>query len=168
MKIYAIRKQPNMQLIRQIATKLRSMLVSDDEETLKSLCLPVSRHLAQLLINKGFAAANVVRGTFTVDNPDPSACAELDVKDFLGDSLDEEEAMAQAYDEMNDAMFHPVHYWVQIGGLIIDITADQFNDEINDPYPPVMIDNIENVSDRYDIVAEDFIEPRIMYPNAVF
>ena len=155
-----------VQSIEQIATQVRNSLMQDDDDSLKSLCLPVSRHLAQVLINNGYVAANVVQGTFTIDNPDPSAYEGWDEKDFLGDSLDEDEAMEEGRENMESAKYTPLHYWVQINNIVIDITADQFNDELEEPMERVEIGDIVSLG-RYTVITENWIEPKIMYSWAV-
>jgi hypothetical protein len=137
--------------VQDIAHEVRSSLLTDDQDTLQSLCLPVSRHLAKILIDNGYSAANVVQGTFTVDEPDPSAYEDWDVEDFGGDE-----------DMMEQATYTPLHYWVQINDMVVDITADQFNDELEYPIEEVVIGGIGSL-DRYNVITEDFIEPKIMF-----
>ena len=149
--------------IRNIAYRVRASLLRDDEDSLATMCLPVSRHLAQILINNGYGGAHVVRGTFTIDEPDPSHYEDWDADDFIGTEDYENEGANEDYEEMEAAKFTPLHYWVMVGNLVIDITADQFNDELEEPYEEVVVEPIGNVSDRYTIISENFIEPRIMY-----
>lgn len=143
--------------VEEIASQVRNSLLRDDEETLAALCLPVSRHLAQILINNGYKAASVVQGTFTVDNPDPSAYDEWDIKDFGSGEETEED-----YEEMEAAKYTPLHYWVQLNNIVVDITADQFNDELDEPMPEVVTGDI-NALERYTVITDNFIDPRIMY-----
>ena len=142
----------NAQAISQIAAGVRqSILNTKDDDTLQELCLPVSRHLAKVFIDNGYAAANVVQGTFTIDHPDPLATEGWDIADF-------------GYDEemMKQASFTPLHYWVQINNIVIDITADQFNDELDGTFPDVIVGEIGSLG-RYTVITEDFIEPKTMY-----
>jgi len=152
--------------ISQIANKIHDLLVDDEDDNLQGLCLQVSRHLAQVLINHGYKNAHVVQGTFTVDNPDPSAYEDWDVNDFIGDSLDKGEAMEQAYEAMEAAKYTPLHYWVMVNDLVIDITVKQFQDELDEEIDKVIIDKIGNV-ERYIVIAENYVEPKIMYRHAV-
>jgi len=157
----------NSKSVEDIARDVRASLLTDDEDSLKSLCLPVSRHLAQVLINEGYAAANVVQGVFTVDTPDEEAYADWDVQDFMSNSVnDDDDAMESAYESMESAKYTPLHYWVQINDIVVDITADQFNDELEDPVPEVIVASINNL-DRYTVMSENFIEPKIMYKWAM-
>ena len=46
------------QSIEDIATQVRTQILkAEDSDTLQALCLPVSRHLAQVLIDNGYKAA---------------------------------------------------------------------------------------------------------------
>lgn len=152
--------------IYQIAFKVRqAILNTTDDDILKAQCLPASRQLAHILIQNGFAAAHVVRGTFTVDNPDMDAYSEWDWKDFLPsepmDSEDEEREYAER--AMEEATHYPLHYWVQISDIVVDITGDQFNDELDGGgFPPVFVGQLSS-EPRYTVHQEDYIQPRIMY-----
>ena len=137
--------------VEQLATQVRNSLSHDDDDSLTALCLPVSRHLAQVLITNGYSAAAVIQGTFTVDTPDPEATSDWDVADFGDD-----------YEMMEEATYTPLHYWVQLNNTVVDITADQFNDELEDPVPEVTIGDI-NALERYTVITEDFVESKIMY-----
>jgi hypothetical protein len=163
--------------IEQIATRVRKSILRDDDESLKSLCLPVSRHLAQILINNGYREANVVQGTFTVDEPDSTVTEEWNIDDFVpaeywteeyrsADGSWSEEALEAGEEMMENATYTPLHYWVQLNNIVVDITADQFNDELETPVPEVMVGDINSL-DRYTIIMEDFTSPRIMYDWAV-
>jgi hypothetical protein len=160
---YKIAQEPPS--VEQIATQVRNSLLRDDDDSLKALCLPVSRHLAQILINNGYNAASVTQGTFTVDTPDIDAWSEMDAKDFLpAEPMEtEEEEMQYAEQAMEAATYTPLHYWVQLNNMIIDITADQFNDELEDPVPEVIIGDISALGDRYTVTTENWAEPKIMY-----
>ena len=86
-----------------------------DDDTLQALCLDVSNKLKQRLIENGFNA-KLVMGKFAVDDPDLEYSSEW--------NFDTEE-------EFNDAAYNPLHYWVEVDGIIVDVTAHQFNDEID-------------------------------------
>jgi hypothetical protein len=101
--------------IRKIAESLRYKLDYDDVP--KANCLPWSRKLVNILRRAGFSA-HVIRGTFGVDSPDPGAYSDWDVEDF------------ESADVMEGAMYNPLHYWVACGRYWVDISADQFNEEI--------------------------------------
>lgn len=149
MSWYKISK--NSEQLDQIAYEVREYILTKiDEDSLASMCLPVSRHLAYVLISKGYAAANVVKGMFTIDDPDPSAYEDWSVEDF-GDE-----------DSMESAQRTPLHYWVQIGNMVIDITGDQFNDELDDPWPEIFIGDF-NAAGVYTVIQEDVIEPKLMF-----
>lgn len=131
----------------QLATQFRKQMVEyycDDDECLRSLCLQVSRKLKEFLILNGFNTAIVVQGVFRVDNPDPSAYSEWDTRDF------------ESEEEMQEATYTPLHYWVEVNDIIVDITADQFNDELDDPVTAVEIGTYGNLS-RYTPINKDWI-----------
>jgi len=51
--------------ITQLATQFRKQMVKYyDDESLKALCLPISRKLKEFLVSKGFNTAIVVQGVF--------------------------------------------------------------------------------------------------------
>ena len=96
-------------------------------EGLKEHCNRVSTELAKFLNRKGYPSAVVIFGAYTVDNPDPEACQHMD------------EAMYFSKEDMEEGKKHPEHYWVEVEGNVVDITADQFNKELNQPAPPITI-----------------------------
>lgn len=90
--------------IPSIANKVRIEQVKcHNDDCLKERCLPSSRALRKELIENGYDAT-VVQGIFRIDNPDK---AKDNIKTLL-------------------------HYWVEVDGLIVDITASQFNDRLQD------------------------------------
>lgn len=139
----------NVQGVEQLVSQVRESLESHiGEGGLRSLCLPVSRHLAKTLIDHGYEASHVVKGVFTVDFPDEEAYSDWNPDDFGGEDM------------MEEAKYTPLHYWVQIGSNIIDITGDQFDDELDDPYPEVVVTGFSN---RHTVSTEDYVDPRYMY-----
>lgn len=145
MKIYKISqnsfRKPSILLI---AKKVRLEAVKNyGDESLKEVCLQVSKDLKEEFVRNGYDAI-VVRGTFTVDIPDPMALKEWDANAFEND------------EEMEDAKYNPVHYWVEINGMIIDITATQFNNELDSPMHPIVIGSYSS-QPRYKIINKDWI-----------
>jgi hypothetical protein len=129
----------------QLATQFRKQMVKCyNDECLRSLCLPISRKLKDFLVSKGFNTAIVVQGVFKVDNPAPEATKDWDTKDF------------ESPEEMEKATYTPLHYWVEINDIIIDITADQFNDELNNTVSPVEIGSYSDL-ERYTTIHKDWI-----------
>jgi hypothetical protein len=114
--------------IRQVAEALREEWFSDeDSDGPTGMCLTASEELATRLRRIGYPA-RVVMGRLEIDFPNWEHYTEWDPADFNSE------------EEMNEAMHTPLHYWVEIGDLIIDITADQFNDELDsDVLEPVMV-----------------------------
>jgi hypothetical protein len=130
--------------IKQIAQEVRiSMVKCYNDNCLKALCLPVSRKLKEALLRNGYDAI-VVQGVFTVDNPDPEAYADWDANDFENE------------DQMEEAKYTPLHYWVEVGNTIIDLTADQFNDELDAPVSSIQIGTYAALG-RYTPIHKDWI-----------
>jgi hypothetical protein len=142
----------NLSKIQAIAKKVyQQMSLDEDDETLKSLCLPAARKVTAEL-NKENINSIVVQGTFTIDDPDFSVYEEWDVEDFGGD----EEMMEQA-------IYTPLHYWAEVlmsrdesQNIIVDITASQFNDELNSPVQPIIIGTYAQLP-RYTPITKDWI-----------
>jgi len=109
---------------------------------LQDVCLDVSKELKQELINNGYDAV-VVQGKFEIDYPNEQHYNELDVDDFENEEY------------MGKEMYTPLHYWVEVDGIIVDITADQFNDELNGNMPSVVIGNYDDLV-RYIPVHKDW------------
>ena len=114
--------------IKQVAVQVRTELEQYyGHEGLKALCLDASRVLRDRL-NAAGCQSSVVQGTFQIDEPDPFACEDWDENDF------------DSPDTMEEAKYNPLHYWVECNGTVIDITADQFNDELTgDVMQPITI-----------------------------
>lgn len=143
----------NNQIINKIASiaqSVRSSLSSADDDDLKEYCLPASRALSKKLNEAGIRSI-VVQGVFKVDSPDPESYAEWNINDF------------ESEEEMHEATFTPLHYWVEVlmspnekNNLIVDITASQFNDEIDTPQNTIEIDTYNNMP-RYMPIQKDWI-----------
>jgi len=133
--------------IKNIANNIRKSQVKcygGDDECLKATCLPSSRTLKDALIKNGYDAI-VVQGVFRVDNPDPTLTEEWDVNDFENE------------EEMEEAKYTPLHYWVEVDNLVVDITADQFNDELEeDLMDPITIGTYSEL-ERYIPIHKDWI-----------
>ena len=112
------KKSQQKETVQAIAFRVRSLLSSANSDDLRAMCLDASKTLKQELIKSGYRAV-VVQGTFAIDISDPEMYSDWEEDDFE----DEE--------QMNEAQYSPLHYWVELNdNTIIDITADQFNDEI--------------------------------------
>jgi len=105
-------KIAQIKTIEQIAINTRKKTLKYYGD-LRAVCLDVSRDLKNELIKNGYKAI-VVQGTFSIDNPNMEYCEDLDLDD-------EKDA---------EAIYNPLHYWVEVEGKILDITSNQFNDEI--------------------------------------
>jgi hypothetical protein len=140
-KIYKISKRKS---IMEIANLVRSSLVkkhcpAGEEQCLRALCLDASIILAKELRNNGFDA-RVVMGTFYLDNPD---VLYDDDEHFMGE--DEIE-----YEDGEHASHNPLHYWVEVDNMIVDITADQFNYEVDGYEIPEIVFNSYSENTRYE------------------
>tara|TARA_R110000824_G_scaffold148242_3_gene317889 strand:+ start:68732 stop:69163 length:432 start_codon:yes stop_codon:yes gene_type:complete len=128
----------NLAEIRSIARTVRmQMEQKHNSEDLRSLCHEISIILAKKLKKMGYISATEVRGSVYIDNPDQEFYSDWDV-----DMFENEE-------KMKEEMKYATHHWVEIGNIVVDITADQFNDELDeDEFPKVYVELKEN-ADRY-------------------
>jgi hypothetical protein len=128
-------------IILKIANSVRGKMVSRyGDSVLSEKCLQVSKVLKKELEDNGFSC-NVVQGVFKIDNPDSSLEGEMD-KDLF-----------ESEEEFREAMFYPLHYWVEVNGKILDISGSQFNSELNEKWPDVFLGN----SDRYKKIESNWI-----------
>tara|TARA_Y100000310_G_scaffold55023_1_gene50436 strand:+ start:18389 stop:18850 length:462 start_codon:yes stop_codon:yes gene_type:complete len=129
--------QDIISIISSIANELRAEEVSNyDDDTLKVLCLEVSRVLRDRLIQAGLNAM-VVQGTFQLDEPDETF-VNYDDHEIEDDELSE--TFVDYNEESDNMVYTPLHYWVEVDGIIVDITATQFADEVEyDEISPVEI-----------------------------
>jgi len=109
----------NLERIRSIAEHYWKSFNNDPDYDPKADCLNTAKRLGNFLKKEGFSVL-LVKGTFELDNPDPENYSDWDVNDF-----DSEE-------EMETEMYHALHYWNEIDEIIIDITAYQFQDEVDE------------------------------------
>jgi cobalamin biosynthesis Co2+ chelatase CbiK len=118
-------KTSQTKTIEQITQEVRKEFVDyHDDEVLRAICLDASRKLRDVLIQNGYKAT-VVQGTFAVDDPN---------YEYAPDDLEDEDE-----DKQEEIMRNPLHYWVEVNGLVVDITASQFNDELEEPVEPIQI-----------------------------
>lgn len=75
------------------------------------MCCEWANECARLLTERGIAAV-VVRGRFRCDS---------------------------RHVTLGDDPYRPRHHWVEVGDLVIDGTATQFNDALDERMPPVFI-----------------------------
>ena len=88
----------------------------------QAMCKEISEDLARELEKQGFQA-HVVRGTFRID---------------------------QSFDDADGVdLLNPTHYWVQVGSNILDITAQQFQDEVDEQIPQIVFAPEEQLT-RYN------------------
>lgn len=103
--------------VEQIAEAVRAELGSHPEDV-RAMCFDATKALGSALKAAGFKPTRV-QGTFSIDEPDPEV------------TPDEAFESGEAYT--------PIHHWIELDGVIVDVTASQFNDEIEDPMPDVVI-----------------------------
>jgi hypothetical protein len=111
----------DLKLITKVAERVRDEMVNEDDPPM-ARCLVCARALVREL-RKNKIRARVISGTFAVDNPNQENYDEWNPNDFNSE------------EEMEDAKHHPLHYWAEIISrplLIVDISADQFNEELDD------------------------------------
>ena len=87
------------------------------DDSLQAYCFDVSKDLAAVLNKNGYNAT-AVQGTYTLDDPNMEFSEDMD--------------------EDDPAVFTPVHHWVDVDGKVLDVTAKQFNDEIDTPNPDIV------------------------------
>ena len=113
-------KTAQQKTIEDIALSVRKQLVeSYDDEYLQAVCLDCSRELRDELIKNGYNAV-VVQGEFELD----------DSYDLYSDEF---------VDKDRSVLNLPLHYWVEVDGFIVDITVSQFNDEVEEELPGIII-----------------------------
>jgi len=135
MKIFAIDQGPIKTQLEELATSFRQQFVGEDaeEDSLKHECLQASRDLCDLIRQKLGRRATVVMGTFQVDDPNFGEYSEWDVSDFKNEKA------------MEKAMYFPLHYWVEVDKLIVDITASQFDNQLDgEEMPKVIVEPYAN------------------------
>lgn|SRR4030042_7132642 len=127
-------KNRNDSRILNIAKDLRDKLKEHDEDDFKALCLDISKKLQKTLLKKGISS-KLIQGTFAVDNPDLNTVDE--------DDFDDE-------NEYEKVLYNPIHFWLEIGNKILDLTSTQFQDEIeNENLDTIVFDTYKNKS-RYN------------------
>lgn len=137
MKIYRIAKLSIEQIARNERIKAEIMF----KGSLKNNCHKISKTLKDTLMKYDYPSAIVCWGTFNVDKP----VKKEDMGELNPLLYDNEE-------QLQDVLYRLEHYWVKVENLIVDITADQFNDLLSSSMPPVFIGNQNN--SRYKEIQE--------------
>ena len=119
--------EKDIAIIARIALSLNAEIIAR-EGSVQAMCQPCAVELSKRLRKAGYKAYPV-KGSFTLDNPDP-------------EQYDEE-----AF-ETGEA-FTPDHYWVEIGDLVVDPTAQQFSYEVDEGIPSVIIGYYDDL-DRHE------------------
>lgn len=97
--------------IYEIAKKVREQIQLEiGNKDLKGFCKYCSNKIRLLLRLKGYRT-KLIKGRFMVESPDLVSIDPI----YWG----------------SEDTYYPPHYWVEIDNLIIDVTADQFNVELD-------------------------------------
>lgn len=120
--------------ILKIAEQVRKELI-EIYDSPKDVCLEACKMLKKAFSENGIAS-QIIQGKFKIDEP----CNYID----------------DNYEYNEEVNFEPLHYWIEINGCILDITADQFDDVvIYDEVEEITFGTYENLS-RYIKVNEDW------------
>lgn len=95
-------------------------------------CLNCAVKVARALKREGLDA-HVVQGEFAVDVPDMILYSDWHVRDWPSEAA------------MEYAQYHPLHYWAEVDGLIVDASADQFASEVREEIPEIVIGKYEDL-----------------------
>lgn len=139
-----------LEIIEDVAEQVREQLVrkrKGSKNPTANQCYEASLKIYERLQGEGFDPKLIV-GKVIVDEPNmDKVWAE-----YTDDQLQDLERGAFC-----NIMCRPLHYWIEVDGLIIDATGDQFNDELTtDQVSEVVIDPYE-AQPRY--IKEGEVEP---------
>lgn len=81
-------------------------------DCMSGLCKYCSKQIQKILTLEGIRT-KLINGSFRIDKP---------------------EIIFKSSSYVSGELFFPSHYWLEFKGFIIDITADQFNNELNKNY----------------------------------
>jgi hypothetical protein len=141
MKIYRIAKLSIYQIAKMVRQK---EVASLSNLSLSDKCLHASRALNQALLDNGYQTSTVVFGTFQLDMPiDDKDKGEIDPSLF------------QTEEQIQESYLNPEHFWVKVEGLIVDISASQFQDKVKDSIPEIVMINALSKS-RYREISEEW------------
>jgi hypothetical protein len=126
--------------ILEIAEEVRKELI-EIYDSPKAVCLEASRMLKKELKKNGFESI-IVQGTFTIDDP-------LEFDEF--DDFDEDEDN----ENCNHYIYDPLHYWIEINEEILDITADQFKEQVLDDIEEITFGKYSE-NTRYNAINKDW------------
>jgi len=99
-----------------IALKLRQELVdNNDDDLLEGYCLEASRELFRRFKQAGLNP-ELIQGTVDIDIP--------------------------VFTDDGDEVFNPLHYWIEIGDYLIDITCSQFRQYMEDDHAIECMDDV--------------------------
>ena len=115
-----------LEKIYNIAKDIREQICLEmATDDMMGLCCYASKQLRRILRFEGFRP-KLIHGTFNIDNP----CLDYIDIEFHNDKR----------------IYFPSHYWLEFDGFIIDVTADQFNIELdNDNMAEIVIGKYEEL-----------------------
>ena len=124
----------HLEEIDKIAQKIRRQILKKNKGSTANQCYVASIKVYEMLQQAGYDPA-LIQGRVIVDDPNPKKVYAEYTEADLG-------AMAQT--DYCNIMCRPLHYWVEVKGLVVDVTGDQFNDEIDtEEIPKIVIDQYE-------------------------
>ncbi len=137
-------------IIEDIAEQVREQLIrkrKGKKNPTANQCYEASLKIYEKLQDEGFEP-KLIAGKVIVDEPNMNKVWAEYTDDQLKDMKRE---------DFCNIMCRPLHYWIEVDGLIIDATGDQFNDELTtDQVSEVVIDPYE-AQPRY--IKEGEVEP---------
>lgn len=140
----------DLELIEEIAEKVRDQILrkrKNKKNPTANQCYEASLKVYEDLQTAGLDPI-LVAGKVIVDEPEMEKIW-AEYSDAQLNEMDE--------DSFCNIMCRPLHYWVEVNGLIIDVTGDQFNNELEtDQIGEIVIDPYE-AQPRY--IKTEEVEP---------
>jgi len=142
----------NLSQLKTLALQYRQQITqgNNDDDFLREQCNKISQSFKRFLISKGIQAT-ITRGVFKIDNP-PEYSEDLNNQNNTEDWGDD---VYESEEERIEASYYPLHYWVEVNNIIIDLTANQFNDELNSPVSSIEIGTYADLK-RYTPITKDY------------
>lgn len=148
-----------------VADDVRKKVLAENNGNSANQCYEASYQIYNNLTDLDYDPL-LIQGRVIVDNPDPSKISppydqdELDV--MIAESCEVEVDEAREDDcfytsTYCDVLCRPLHYWVELNGYVIDVTGDQFNNELEtEEIPAILIEPHSSLPRYYkDKVVEN-------------
>lgn len=140
----------DLEIIEDVAEHVREQILrkrKGKKNPTANQCYEASLKVYEKLQKEGFAP-KLIAGKVIVDEPN---------MDKVWAEYTDEQISEMPKGDFCNIMCRPLHYWIEVDGLIIDATGDQFNDELTtDQIGDVVIDPYE-AQPRY--IKEGEVEP---------